>query len=271
MKLYTIAEWARHFETYETKKLEALKWVAVPNKHDGLGFRSISAERDGIALYGAWVLILQLASKSPKEKRGQLIRGKVPIDAHGMSLMTGFPKKVFERALDFFSNPRIGWILAEEWQDELPFPAVKTADHAGKTACMEWNGMEGMEGKGKVGRAVGTAPTSDLEFLAELGKNDAYRGINVAQEFAKMEAWCKVNKKQPSRRRFVNWLNRATGDRPMQGSRPTTVSRSAEPNNWRSRMKEHYPDWVGHAHSLTWAQLSDHDKKNVIEALEKCP
>jgi len=60
--------------------------------------------------------------------------------------------------------------------------------------------------------AEGSAPT-DAEWLASLASDPAFAGLDVQREFAKMSAWCAVNRKQPSRRRFVNWLNRA--ERPM--------------------------------------------------------
>jgi hypothetical protein len=37
----------------------------------------------------------------------------------------------------------------------------------------------------------------------------------VEREYGKLIAWCEANGKQPTKRRFVNWLNRA--DRPLQG------------------------------------------------------
>jgi hypothetical protein len=54
---------------------------------------------------------------------------------------------------------------------------------------------------------------SDEEFLTELSGNEAYRHLNVRVEFSKMQAWCAANRKQATRRRFVNWLNRV--DSPM--------------------------------------------------------
>jgi hypothetical protein len=47
----------------------------------------------------------------------------------------------------------------------------------------------------------------------ELKKNPAYQGIDIEKEFFKMEAWCKVNRKIPTEKRFVNWLNNA--EKPM--------------------------------------------------------
>lgn len=56
-------------------------------------------------------------------------------------------------------------------------------------------------------------PTSskqpDDEWLDLLAKSKTYEGIDVKREYGKMVSWCSVNSKKPSRRRFINWLNRA--------------------------------------------------------------
>lgn len=57
------------------------------------------------------------------------------------------------------------------------------------------------------------ATTSDEDFIASLEANEAYRGLDIRKEFVRMKTWCSVNNKQPTRRRFINWINRA--DRPM--------------------------------------------------------
>jgi uncharacterized protein YdaU (DUF1376 family) len=49
---------------------------------------------------------------------------------------------------------------------------------------------------------------SDSDWLKSLRQTDAYNGIDVDREFSKMGVWCSVNKKQPTRRRFIQWLNR---------------------------------------------------------------
>jgi hypothetical protein len=50
------------------------------------------------------------------------------------------------------------------------------------------------------------SPKTDEEFLAELQAD--YPKLDVAHVNRKMISWCKVNNKQPTRRRLVNWLNR---------------------------------------------------------------
>jgi hypothetical protein len=92
------------------------------------------------------------------------------------------------------------------------------------------------EGEGEGNKTVaqsacadGSAPTSpkklkrepkaqpdDAAWLTSLAADPTYKGIDVAQEHGKMARWCEANRKQPTRKRFVNWLNRC--DRPMAGS-----------------------------------------------------
>jgi hypothetical protein len=63
---------------------------------------------------------------------------------------------------------------------------------------------------------------SDDEWILGLENDPAYQGIEVKREHAKMIRWCSTNRKQPTRRRFVNWLNRA--DRKL-------TSNSTKPNH----------------------------------------
>ena len=76
-----------------------------------------------------------------------------------------------------------------------------------------------------MGRAVArpaAAKASDEEWLAELKNNPVYQAINVRHEYGKMKEWCKVNGKQPTGRRFINWLNRT--DTPMNKTMPPIQS-----------------------------------------------
>lgn len=146
--LYRIARWNEIYETHETRKLVRLNWVPVPNKHDGLGYRTVAAEKDGAALFGAWNLILQVASKSDRTHRGTLIRGDTPLTAASLAIITGFPERLFQRALSYFSQHSIGWLLAEQWQTDLPFSPDAPGD-APENLPDEGKGREGKEGKEK--------------------------------------------------------------------------------------------------------------------------
>jgi hypothetical protein len=57
---------------------------------------------------------------------------------------------------------------------------------------------------------------SEETWLAELSANPVYAGIDVQQELGKAKAWASVRPgTQVTRRRFVQWLNKALTDRPL--------------------------------------------------------
>lgn len=58
---------------------------------------------------------------------------------------------------------------------------------------------------------------TDLEFYS---RDIAYRGIDVIAEFHKFKPWCDANRKEPTKARFVNWLNRASDNAALRSQRP---------------------------------------------------
>jgi hypothetical protein len=118
MNLYSVTNWEDLFETCETRKIEALRWWPKPNKHDGLGFKRLAQQRDKVELYCAWNLIGDIASKTPKPHRGVLIRSGKALTAEDLSLMTGFPQTIFEKAFSFFTSPELGWLTVRDFSTE---------------------------------------------------------------------------------------------------------------------------------------------------------
>lgn len=59
----------------------------------------------------------------------------------------------------------------------------------------------------------------DEEWLEGLQKNPAYERLPVAMLYAKMLVWCELKQKEPTRARFVNWLNRE--EQPMTAAATT--------------------------------------------------
>jgi hypothetical protein len=109
-----------------------------------------------------------------------------------------------------------------------PEPSGEAQLQAELPASLERNVMEGkvMEGKVRRKRVAAVAATSDEDWLSDLSQNPAYAQIDVRMELGKMQAWCAANGKQPSRKRFVNWLNRA--ERPMT-AKGTPVGKNGKP------------------------------------------
>jgi len=139
---YRVRNWDKHFENNRTRELKRLDWVPVPNKHDGEGYLSIMAQKDGLLIYAAWHLILQVASKCGT--RGTLLRDDgTPLTALAIALKTGCRKeKAVQRALDFCSSPQVGWLERLERN-----PAGGCDNPAG--GCLEGKGREEKRSEGK--------------------------------------------------------------------------------------------------------------------------
>lgn len=145
MVVYRISRWSEIFENNRTKELKRLTWVPVPNSHDGHGYALLLSKKNGPALYGAWMVILQVASRC--EARGTLLRGdKRPHTCASLALMTRFPEAVIKECLDTCSDPELGWIVCENSNDsQLSAPKCDTTappcDHPA-VGCLEGNGRE---------------------------------------------------------------------------------------------------------------------------------
>lgn len=217
MTIYRIADWNKLYENNRSRLVRDLTWVPVPNSHDGESYARIMTRKDAAEVFAVWILLLQVASRC--NPRGVLVRSNgQPLDPEAFSLKTRAPSAWFQKAIPVLMN--VGWIECNELADIdtaldcHPTDAVLTPDCP--RGDEEWKGMEGNGKKGTP--AVGTAPTSDSEWLASLSQNPAYAGIDVTREHGKMATWCAAHRKQPTRRRFVNWLNRV--DRPMVATSP---------------------------------------------------
>jgi hypothetical protein len=66
--------------------------------------------------------------------------------------------------------------------------------------------------------------TSDEDWLKQLQILPAYNLMDVRREYSKMQTWCGVNRKMPTRRRFVAWLNRI--EKPMDAAKGSRTHES---------------------------------------------
>lgn len=114
--LYRVRNWDSLFENAQSRKCARLNWVSVPNKHDGAGYRRLISAENGPAMYGVWVLILQVASKCPM--RGVLADEDGPFDAEDLSHKTGCSAELFSTTLETLCKPRIHWLEAEQVGDD---------------------------------------------------------------------------------------------------------------------------------------------------------
>lgn len=169
--LYRIKEWDEHFENNRTRELKHMDWVPLPNKHDGDGYTELLSHPDGAAHFGAWVAIVQVASKC--KPRGTLVRsipqegagipqapaegGRTPLRPHdstSLSRITRIPAKVFDAVIPRLIQ--IGWLTSQ-----MVVSSTDTAipqEGAGSSAQSRTRVREsdyGTEGNGTEGLSAG--------------------------------------------------------------------------------------------------------------------
>ena len=170
MKLYSIRNWNTIYENNRTRELKNMAWVPVPNSHDGDGYTELVSRKNGAALLGAWLVILQVASRC--DPRGTLLRrGEKPHTADSLSRITRLPKEIIAEALIVCSTE-------PQWLDVVDF-TTKPQEGAGipqEGAVLthppdeEGNGKKGMEGNG------------NGALLPLVGLQDVFDGWNAAAQ-----------------------------------------------------------------------------------------
>ena len=177
---YRVRDWGKHFENNRTRELKKMDWVPVPNKHDGDGFTELLDHENGVAHYGAWHLILQVASKC--DPRGTLLRdgaggGKIPHTPQSLARITHGNARVFEEAIERLVS--IGWLEV----CENPAPSCGNPAPGCGRVPMERKGTEGngTEGEGREGTG-GPPPPDEKAFTLEDCRKAA-AGIGIRPEW----------------------------------------------------------------------------------------
>jgi hypothetical protein len=163
--MYRIKDWALHFENSASRKVEGARWLPLPNKHDGKGFRRISRHTESERIFCAWILILQVASKCPV--RGDLADENGPLTAIDLADATGFREEIFDLAFQVLTDPKIGWLEVIPWPvpKEYQLPTIhpdRTESRPDETRirpdasgrATSKTGFVGAEGKGREGKGT---------------------------------------------------------------------------------------------------------------------
>jgi len=110
----------------------------------------------------------------------------------------------------------------------------------------------------------------DEAFLDWCQAQEACRYIDVRRENQKAQLWASTNKKPVSRRRLVNWLNKAEPTpgfdwRWREAGKP--AAQSAEPEGWREWVRANAtdPSWA----DLPWASIDATGRKYITEQMKK--
>lgn len=236
---YRIKDWDLHFENHDSRKITNARWFPMPNKHDGKSFRRLAAHQDGVPVFAAWTLLLEVASKMPV--RGVLSDEDGPLDSDDLAAMTGFPPDIFDLAFGLLIHEKVAWLEVEGAKRD----AVPELPAASRNVALEQNGTEGNGTTKNGSKDVGSREESrspavevvkrsakgcDEEFLEGLQRSEAYSMLDVRMLYTRMVHWCEQRNKLPTRRRLLAWLNKE--DLPMRGNhgptKPSGYQTSAE-------------------------------------------
>ncbi|MEO7778489.1 MAG: hypothetical protein ABIY63_13235 [Fibrobacteria bacterium] len=165
--MFRIKDWALHYENSESRKVKGARWLPMPNKHDGKGFRRMSRHDRKVEIFCAWTLILQVASKCPV--RGDLADENGPLTPLDLEDSTGFPEEIFRLAFEVLTEARIGWIEVMPWPipESQQIPAIHPDEKAISPDVSGWTagipgraGKEGIEGREGIERRREDPPPS---------------------------------------------------------------------------------------------------------------
>lgn len=213
LTVYRIKDWNDHFEKAQTRKLSGrdARWVPVPIKHDGLGYRRLMARKNAGDVFAAWILLVQVAAKCPE--RGVLRDGDRPLTPDDLELKTGFAAHKFASAIQVLSGSDIGWLeVVEEWEGSgsgLPLQYSTVQDKTGQDRTP-------VATTANAAAAPSWAPETGF---ADIGEEDrarwsaAYPACDISRQLSQMDDWLRANPSKAHKsnwRRFItNWLSRA--------------------------------------------------------------
>lgn len=153
---YQIRDWDRHFENDRSRNRKHCAFVCVPNKQHGMGFSRIMAEPDGASIYGIWHCIVGACSQQTLRAGWLTDDGDCAVTgwcAEDLSLKFRRPIKEIQRALDFLSCNKVGWLILHK--SETSHPEVTT--ESPQSPLKRREEKEGREEKGSV-----SLPLSEL-------------------------------------------------------------------------------------------------------------
>jgi hypothetical protein len=73
------------------------------------------------------------------------------------------------------------------------------------------------------GKKPKTPKLTHDEWLQSLRADPVYSHVEIDRELGKMQRWCEVNNHQPTRKRFINWINRI--DKPLAAKANNGINR----------------------------------------------
>lgn len=136
-----ISKWDIYYENAQSRKVHHLSWVPVPNKHDGETYSELMARDDAHEIFTAWILMLQVASRS--QCRGSLLRDNGTTHTpESLSVKTRGKVEWFKKAIPYLLQ--VGWL--EQLTIDAPSTLIAHYQSAGieQKEQKEQNSTEGI-------------------------------------------------------------------------------------------------------------------------------
>ena len=159
---YRITDWSKIYENNRTREMKHMAWVPVPNRMDGEGYTELVNHPNGAAHLGAWLAILEIASRC--DERGTLLRGNGrPHDAASFSTVSRLPVEIFKEVIPRLLD--IGWMSVEvEKQSTCTIPQLPAEKPQANAEIPQVGDQERKERKNGKNRTEATAPKAKWEI-----------------------------------------------------------------------------------------------------------
>lgn len=109
-----IVGWSRYMHA-DCKRSASMPWVKCPTSHAGLGYLELMDHPDGMAHFGAWVLIMQVAAQTPQSNGVLITDSGRTLGAREIALKTKGNTDFFEEAIKRLLA--IGWLEMVDLDD----------------------------------------------------------------------------------------------------------------------------------------------------------
>jgi hypothetical protein len=241
-----VADWGRLYENNRTRELKRMDWVPIPNRMDGDGYTELVDHPAGAAHLGAWLAILQIASRC--DPRGTLLRdASKPHTPQSLARISRLPAAVFEEAVSRLLD--IGWLELEApnlcatntMHDGAEIPQATAVIPQADASPLRGSDY-GMEGNGREGNTHTTA----LCVTPRAADLDG----TPSQQFD--ELWQRWPRKEQRDRAARDWLSFVTTENEASvmacGGRylaSDEVARGVVKNFFRWLEEQHRDGWAG--------------------------
>lgn len=189
-----IRNWSSNFENNKSRILDCPHWVPMPNRHDGMRLKKLMLNKNGLAAFGLFVLLVEKVSRQPKRHRdGWLTQdgspNGEPISTADMALLFDRSEKEIILCIDTLKSRQVEWL--QECGTSVPDGGTQVPDEGQQKERKEREGKEGTKRGTKVPLVFPSSPILDNpEFQAawlDWNAERKARGKPLTERAAKLQ------------------------------------------------------------------------------------